>query len=157
VNGFLDQFSQLEWWLSVVVVGIAINLASAYIKKRLDKALASASKTWRGMSEKRQMLWRCRVDHAKKSDVRLSIEIESEGRDRLRSVYFMGMSSALFFQVIFIDDTTILNKDLAKSLCLLLAVLAFFLSFHLQQSAGRAARVISQARYELGYIDEHEQ
>src|SRR3712207_7005256 len=35
---FLKDLSSLRWWISVVVVGIAINLISGYIQRRLDRS-----------------------------------------------------------------------------------------------------------------------
>jgi len=37
MKAWLQNLSTLEWWLGVVVVGIAINLVSAYLKRPFDK------------------------------------------------------------------------------------------------------------------------
>lgn len=51
----MDEFTKLLvsplWWLSVVVVGILINLASAYLKPRLDETFSRSSLWWRNRSE----------------------------------------------------------------------------------------------------------
>jgi hypothetical protein len=48
---FIKSASSLYWWLSVVIVGIAINVFSAYIKQKLDRYLSSTSNWWRERSE----------------------------------------------------------------------------------------------------------
>ena len=39
-----------SWFISVVVVGVLINIASAYIKPPLDKVMGRYSNKWRARS-----------------------------------------------------------------------------------------------------------
>jgi len=48
---FLTNLTSLYWWVSVVIVGILINLTSAYLKNRLDGRLSRISGWWRKRSE----------------------------------------------------------------------------------------------------------
>src|SRR5207244_9878687 len=41
------EFLTLYWWVSVVVVGLILNLASSYLKLFIDKILATVSSRWR--------------------------------------------------------------------------------------------------------------
>lgn len=54
----MEEFSKVlsspYWWLSAVVVGILINLVSAYIKGPIDQLLSHISVAWRTRSEKRR-------------------------------------------------------------------------------------------------------
>ena len=50
---FLLDVLSIYWWASVVIVGLLINLASAYIKAPLDRRIGSASHWWRRRSERR--------------------------------------------------------------------------------------------------------
>jgi hypothetical protein len=48
------------WWVGVVIVGLIINLAAAYLKPRLDQAASSVSLRWatRTEEQRRQRLER---------------------------------------------------------------------------------------------------
>lgn len=48
------NLSSPYWWIGVVVVGILINLASAYLKPALDRWLSRMSVWWRNQSAKRK-------------------------------------------------------------------------------------------------------
>jgi hypothetical protein len=41
MDGITKNFSDPRWWMTVVVFGILINLAAAYIKPLIDKAVAN--------------------------------------------------------------------------------------------------------------------
>lgn len=43
----IELLSSPVWWVSVVIVGICINLVSAYLKRPLDSFLSWASSWWR--------------------------------------------------------------------------------------------------------------
>ncbi len=65
---FLSNLGTAYWWLSVVVVGILINLISAYLKPRFDSKFSSASTWWRNKSEaqkaeRRKMIAKLRGNH----------------------------------------------------------------------------------------------
>ena len=45
------------WTISVVIVGILINLASAYLKNPLDRLVSKLSKKWRTRSEEKKAAW----------------------------------------------------------------------------------------------------
>jgi hypothetical protein len=46
MDEFVNALRSPFWWLSVVVVGIAVNLLSAYLKQRLDSRLTAVSSWW---------------------------------------------------------------------------------------------------------------
>jgi hypothetical protein len=49
----IKQMLSLNWWIGVVVVGILINLAAAYLKPRIDSTLGSVSDRYRKKNEQR--------------------------------------------------------------------------------------------------------
>lgn len=51
MKNFLNSLSSLYWWASVVLVGILINLFSAYLKSKLDARLSRMSSWWRKRSD----------------------------------------------------------------------------------------------------------
>lgn len=54
----MDEFAKTVaspyWWLSIVLVGILINLVSAYIKPVLDRAMSRVSLAWRTRNDQRR-------------------------------------------------------------------------------------------------------
>jgi Co/Zn/Cd efflux system component len=54
VKDFIQNLNSLSWWMTVVLVGIIINLVSAYLKSRLDHYLSGISLQWRKWSQRRQ-------------------------------------------------------------------------------------------------------
>lgn len=48
-----DGIGSAAWWISSVVVALTVNLASSYLKPRLDTALLRTSAWWRAQSEAR--------------------------------------------------------------------------------------------------------
>ncbi len=54
-----------EWWISVVIAGIAINVLSAYLKASLDGRLSSLSSWWRLRSEREKEKERAYVERLK--------------------------------------------------------------------------------------------
>ena len=51
---FSKSLASPYWWLSTVIVGILINLASAYIKRPIDRLFSRISVAWRNRSEQRR-------------------------------------------------------------------------------------------------------
>jgi hypothetical protein len=49
----MDELTKPIWWLSVVVAGVLVNLASAYLKPRIDAVLLQSSSWWRSRSQAR--------------------------------------------------------------------------------------------------------
>ena len=54
INRFLADISSLYWWVAVVVVGLAINLASAYLKPVLERHYSAYSDRSKRRSESEQ-------------------------------------------------------------------------------------------------------
>lgn len=52
MDKFVETLKSPVWWIGVVLVGILINIASAYLKPRLDKLLARVSRSIQERNEK---------------------------------------------------------------------------------------------------------
>jgi hypothetical protein len=107
---FLTNIGSVYWWVSVVVVGILINLASAYLKTRLDTSVSRASKWWRLKSnvqraQRQKDIARLRGD----SQEQLVIAI-SEIRHQIRAVGFLVFT--LIFLVFAVLITVLPPNDL---------------------------------------------
>jgi hypothetical protein len=62
MDELLKSFGSLSWWVTVVIVGLAVNLASAYLKPRSDSYLSSISSWWRNNNIQREAEWQKKVD-----------------------------------------------------------------------------------------------
>ena len=51
MDEFSKSISSLSWWLGVVVVGILLNIISAYLKSPLDRLFSGVSGWWRTRSD----------------------------------------------------------------------------------------------------------
>jgi hypothetical protein len=51
MNNTWFDISSLGWWIGVVLVGLAINLASAYLRSPFDSLLSAISKRWSTRTE----------------------------------------------------------------------------------------------------------
>jgi len=51
---FLNFLNEPEWWISVVVAGLIINLLSSYFKTALDNQFSKISSWWRERSQARR-------------------------------------------------------------------------------------------------------
>jgi hypothetical protein len=122
---FGDNLTSLSWWLSVVFVGIAINLVSAYLKKHLDRQLGSVSRLWRVRSEKRSEETRSLIQ-ALHSDPHKALVFSMQQANKGIQAVFMtifGMSSwaiALVFGFVI--------KDSNPNVFFILAILFFTFS-----------------------------
>src|SRR6267142_4983574 len=54
MSDFLRSLTSLYWWISVVVVGLVINVLSNCATRKLDARLSKVSLWWRERSKQRQ-------------------------------------------------------------------------------------------------------
>jgi len=85
---FLSQLGSLSWWLSVVIVGILINIASTLLIKKFDKYLPRFSTWRRSHSQKRQADRLRQLDDLKMPHEQLMLGIDIILR-RLRGIQFL--------------------------------------------------------------------
>jgi hypothetical protein len=92
---FLNNLTSAGWWIGVVIVGILINLVSAYIKSKLDSRLADASTWWQKRSlaqkEKRQKEIE-RLNDNPHEEVMLAL---AGLRDRIRCTLFILLGTLI--------------------------------------------------------------
>ncbi|WP_150296246.1 hypothetical protein [Pseudomonas extremaustralis] len=61
-------FADPSWWVSVVVVGIAINFFSSYSKEWTDTGLGKLSEKWRSSSDRRKQAQQRKIEELAHSD-----------------------------------------------------------------------------------------
>ena len=54
MNEIFETLTTPQWWISVVIVGIAINIFSAYLKPLLDNRFSTMFSWWKVRTEKQR-------------------------------------------------------------------------------------------------------
>jgi hypothetical protein len=54
MENIFNDITSPSWWIGVVIVGIIINIISAYLKPNLDKILSNTSSRWKNIIESRR-------------------------------------------------------------------------------------------------------
>jgi len=142
------------WWLSVVLVGIVLNVASAYLKSPLDWLFSRLSVAWSERSIKARNARAAKVLELSGSEHGQHLVLADEMRFRLRSI------SYLVFSVVFLVATFVAEvrpEMLASSLVPVtdvwmrnvtgaMAQLTLFLSLYQHAAASRRAALIEDAQ-----------
>jgi hypothetical protein len=77
----------IEWWLGVVIVGILLNILSAYLKPLIDRAFAKVSSSW-DVRTKRKLQERVTlVQHLRNNPQEQLHLVAEEMRCRLRAIF----------------------------------------------------------------------
>lgn len=61
-------FGDSSWWISVVIVGIAINFFSAYSKGWIDSGLGKISEKWKNSSDRRKQSQQGKIEELARSE-----------------------------------------------------------------------------------------
>lgn len=85
-----DTFWTPEFWFGVVVVGIAINLLSAYLKGPIDVFFSRISTAWAARSERAKREQDARIEAFVRDEVEMAI-----ARDRALAMMSTGIMVAL--------------------------------------------------------------
>lgn len=141
MESFLEQLSSLSWWLSVVVVGIVINLVTAYAKPKLDSSLSSVSGWWRDRTEQQKAERTAKVDFLRSSkDEQIHAALD-DLRDRIRALYLLLVGVFFMLLPAFLE----LGKA-TKPFVLGLSALTYFASFVIFTRAARTKALLNSAR-----------
>ena len=134
MNEFMTDLSQLHWWMSVVVVGIVVNLLSNSIKKKYDDFFSSISAQWNNYSIARRNVFEARISLLANDPVEMAFEMHKENRKRVQSISSLVVSVIFMIALLFPKDSTKLDVQLKilSSAGLALSILA---AFFLYQSA----------------------
>ena len=88
MDEFAKTITSLSWWLGVVLVGILLNVISAYLKSPLDKFFSSISKRWRTRSEIARLQRERLIAELRENPTRQALLLEEENRYRLRGIVY---------------------------------------------------------------------
>src|SRR6266436_9745534 len=105
MDDLITDLRSPQWWMSVVVAGILVNLAAGYLLKLLDARLAKASSWWRRKRESAVRERAAAVD-ALQTDRNQQARLEaSEIRYRLRSL--VSLVQAIGMGLLFVLFATV--------------------------------------------------
>ena len=93
---FFDYLKSPSWWLTVVVVGIAINVISAYLKWIMDLFLERWSVKYRAWSESGRKRQTDYINFLRNNPEEQFIAFHREARYRIRSSLFLLSGLILF-------------------------------------------------------------
>lgn len=85
MSDFWSQIKSPSWWLGVVIVGLLINLISAYVKPPLDKGLGFLFNWWSTRNKSLRDNQTALVERIKTDSQEQNIFIAHEIRYRLKS------------------------------------------------------------------------
>jgi hypothetical protein len=92
MDRFLQDATSSYWWLSVVVVGVIINVLSAYLKPFLESRLSHLSDYWGKRHEAKIGLFNQRVSLLRSNPELRVIYAMRELRYRVRMIGFIVLS-----------------------------------------------------------------
>jgi hypothetical protein len=67
MRSWWQDLGSIHWWLGVVMVGIVINLVSAYLKGPVDRFLSKGSRSWATRTEKQRQERASRIERLRSS------------------------------------------------------------------------------------------
>jgi hypothetical protein len=85
----------LEWWISVVVFGLGVNLASGYLKPYLDRIGARISRAWATRSEQRALERLAQIDKLRCNEAMRQAATLEELRSHILGINSFLMSISL--------------------------------------------------------------
>lgn len=149
---FFNDITSWYWWISVVVVGLGINLASAYIKPAVDRWYVRLSERKRLSSEAERAAFNAKVELLVASPFFLVIEALEELRERTRVLYFFGAALVLFgFHILAkrVPVTQTLVQTLLLLVTMAVGLWAYAIALSLLTSVGKRADTITAAKKAL--------
>ena len=147
MNTSFQSLDSIDWWFGVVVVGIAINLVSAYIKGPCDRVLSGASMWWATRSEAQRKARAERIARLRASKDEQTFALIQALHIRVRSIL---MVLTAFFMLI---AAAVLRKEpatedmvMVRFILKLLSLLPMMLGLHDSVDVIRRNMEIHEAR-----------
>lgn len=109
MSEFINNLNSLYWWLSVVIIGILINLTSAYLKNKLDARVTTTSSWWRKRSQIRKETQLRELNKLRDDPHEYVLMAISSTRDYIKCVVFLIGGFALIFCIILSVSISLTN------------------------------------------------
>jgi hypothetical protein len=98
----MTQFFSAGWWLSVVVVGIAVNIFSVYVKQFLDRGNSRAASWWKTRNRRRREKYEAEVSALVGDDQAQIMEMFKAQQMRFTELYFAAGAGFLMTLSVFV-------------------------------------------------------
>lgn len=105
MSEFIQSVLSVNWWLSVVVVSLLLNLVSAYLKAPLDAMGGRLSSAWRRRSEAARERLRVAVEHLRADPGAMAAARYEALRLRAKSTWWLvalGIATTLYTSDLFL-------------------------------------------------------
>jgi hypothetical protein len=135
------------WWFSVVLVGIAINIVSAYLKTPVDNLLSWFSVRWQKRTDKKKVEFEALVQELRGNTTRQIFAAFEEMRQDIRAVagLLVSIMSILLTLLFSLTTPMIFFENFVMSSKVLFSLLASFAYFFLFVPAWTKAAMFRRA------------
>jgi len=158
---FLNNISSTYWWLSVVIVGILINLTSHYLQKRLEVQMSSVSSWWKRRSDEQEQKKKREIDRLRGNSQEQIIESFVELRYRTRGTLLIVLAVAFLVlanlidgvsttSIVFVTRTT----EILKTVVLAIGTISAYMGLLDHQKGVATKNLIMLARKQDNNADE---
>jgi hypothetical protein len=151
MDDFMKNATTLSWWLGVVLVGVVLNLFSAYIKSPLDDFLARMSTWWASRSAAAARSRAKQILELNADPMKQLLLLADEARARHSSTFFLLFAIMLLAISVYLYEvgtahTLQLSDDVLRRVAAVTGVLCTFVSMEQYRSADQLYRLLRQAR-----------
>jgi len=146
MNELIQTLSSPVWWFSVVIVGILINLVSAYLKSPIDSRLSKISTWWRQRTEQQKAEQEALMNRLANSEHEQVMASFADLRDRLRSQYYLLMGVFIILIINGVDSLFPQSNSIFKIVAMAFSAVCFLLSYQSFISAALLNGKVHRAR-----------
>jgi hypothetical protein len=159
MDEFFRSLASPAWWLSVVIVGLLVNLLSAYLKAPLDRVWALIFVAWRERNARARSAYRSRIENLSRDENgQFHLLLEAL---RLRSTANSWLIALTLATVLYCADILLRAAEIAANvklpspdyfdpnagaLAVLLAIISALMSFRCREAAISRELLVRQAR-----------
>ncbi len=140
----MNELFTWSWFISVVLVGVLINLASAYIKPPIDKIMRRYSQKWKTHSTEKQRQWDASVNLLVDNPNLVTFIGLAETRARHRLVFYSLMAMPMGFVT---KDSASHGLFYAAGICVLLFIVIVWAALSELKESGRLAMLLVDVQW----------
>ena len=152
LENFATDLQSPYWWVTVVVVGVLINIGSAYLKSPIDRALGSISSRRRAKNERRARQLEEESNNLAGDLQLFTLEVSLQTRDMVLSLQLLALAATFGFFLVLLSPYSLRESPLKFVFSIILAA-AIFTTFTLSNVFSSRAmaklEVIAIARNKL--------
>jgi hypothetical protein len=153
IERIISDFASWHWWITVVIVGLLVNLGSAYLKDPLDRLFAHRSATRMRRRIDQETMTRAHVKVLLADRRLLALHVAKENRLRQGSISLLHLCllTAISASAVGSRGETGLFNALATGALAAMAILTLGLSLYLDRGADNCETTLT--RVESGILE----